>query len=548
MRLPQPLEKIVLRLCEGVNTPRSLTIAILLRNGDFRQLLNLRVLPGHYITAEDYFKDCIVTDFLRKCNIPGVASSDELETECWSRFRATEAACHLTNNRLRAHIEGGIPQCDAPLLSIIDKVRKIVGDICGSIPQSLDCGFGPGATLTNSSRLCTIPDKIEAPLSGTLPAIRIFDRLYGRSSFAVQNVRRHQGRGIIAVRGNRFFTVPKEALKLRGACLSPSINGFLQKGVGKHLRNRLRSVGIDIQESGPDGLFRINSITSADRHRRIARDASRSGAFSTIDLSDASNTIAYQLIKLLFPSGWFELLNDLREPFCEGPDGKFYKLEMFSAMGNGFTFEVETIVFYAICRAIVGDHGYISVFGDDIIIPTEHAAAVLAALQWFGFTPNLSKTFVTGPFRESCGGDFFDGVPVRAHFLKELPHEPQEWIALANGLRRMAWTDDRSNDLWPIIRPVWFLALDNLPSSIRVCRGPSFLGDLVIHDVEESWISRVRHSIRQVRAYSPVQKRLKLHYWKSDVIYLSALYGVPSTGVVPRGAVSGYKMKWIPCS
>jgi len=106
--------------------------------------------------------------------------------------------------------------------------------------------------------------------------------------------------------------------------------------------------------------------------------------------------------------------------------GQWHVLEKFSSMGNGYTFELETVIFSAITAAVhemvTGEaaklHQNVFVYGDDIICKTDVSLDVIAALRWFGFSLNERKSFVSGPFRESCGGDYFNGVPVRAHFFE----------------------------------------------------------------------------------------------------------------------------------
>lgn len=548
MRFPRPFEKVVLTLCEDVDTPRSLAVSLLVKNCEWEQLFSLKTAPSHYLDSESYFRDVAVTDFCRKMDEPGLIPDRDLGAECWDRFRATEKLCTSTNLRMTQLSDGLLEADDLALVEFLHRVRKIIREIMGPIPASLPrCGFGPGATLTNTSRRCTVPDKLTDELCGTSGAIALWKGLYGASPWW-RSQDANLGHEPKVVRGCRFFTVPKTALSERGACLSPNINGFLQKGIGVHLRQRLReTVGIRID--GDQSLLN-RRLTTAEQHRHLAEWASRSEALATIDLSDASNTIARELVRQLVPPAWYELLDTTRERYVLGPDSKWWKLEMFSAMGNGFTFELETIVFYAIARACSGDD-FVSVFGDDIMVSTHNAERVIAALRWAGFVPNEAKTFVGGPFRESCGGDFFDGVPVRAHFQKVIPREPQEWISLANGIRRMAYGDPRTDLRWAYLSRAWFCVLDNLPIHIRRNRGPHELGDLIIHDDEARWTwVRKDHSPwqRLFRCYAPAQKRLPWKFFKPDVVYLSALYGVPSEGAIPRAAVDGYRMTWIPFS
>jgi hypothetical protein len=233
-------------------------------------------------------------------------------------------------------------------------------------------------------------------------------------------------------------------------------------------------------------------------------------------------------------------------------------------MGNGFTFELETAVFLAVILAVrnlraIGDPSWgssrpgedIFVYGDDIIIPTELASDVVSALSYCGFSINKDKSFVDGRFRESCGGDYFEGVDVRPFFLKEYPDEPQDWITVVNGLRRMAVSKESDSfDLGRsyLLRP-WFVAQDSIPIHIRRLRGPQKLGDLVIHDECERWQTRKRGAVNYIRAYRPARfSRIGWHHWKGEVVLATAVYGAGDgkLGITPRDAVLGYKVGWVP--
>lgn len=60
----------------------------------------------------------------------------------------------------------------------------------------------------------------------------------------------------------------------------------------------------------------------------------------------------------------------------------------------------------------------ISVYGDDIIVPVDEARSLINYLSILGFQTNVDKTYLSGNFRESCGGDFLNGIDVRPFFLK----------------------------------------------------------------------------------------------------------------------------------
>jgi hypothetical protein len=58
-----------------------------------------------------------------------------------------------------------------------------------------------------------------------------------------------------------------------------------------------------------------------------------------------------------------------------------------------------------------GDTG-VYVYGDDIIVPSLFYEEAVNGLQRIGLIVNLSKSFADGPFRESCGGEYYNGIDV----------------------------------------------------------------------------------------------------------------------------------------
>jgi hypothetical protein len=117
-------------------------------------------------------------------------------------------------------------------------------------------------------------------------------------------------------------------------------------------------------------------------------------------------------------------------------------------MGNGFTFPLMTIILTCAVRAAyktlnypiqdvrrVTDrrevlingtcnsyniHANWAVFGDDIVVRSDAYDYVVSALALLGLDVNTSKSFSKGPFRESCGHDYFHGLNVRGVYLKRL--------------------------------------------------------------------------------------------------------------------------------
>lgn len=534
--LSQQLDSIFLALCEKADTPRALTAWLLYKHKEYGQLVSLTVDPKHYLESEAYsfLKDASCSAFFEKYAGFTIPHLDKAK-DCRLTFLKDERTCEATNTRLRPYLGNYSQETrDSHVWESLSHMRAFVKQVLRRLPDDLSGSrFGPGATFGDKGALTTVPDKISSSPTVTNQAWHLRP-LWERTAWA-RSLWSRPFRGPQFSRGNRFTTVPKNAKKDRGIAIEPSINVYFQLGVGSEIRRRLKAyVDLDHGQS---------------LHRDLAQLASRRGHLSTIDLSSASDNVCKVLVELLLPEDWFDLLSTLRSPMTL-IDGKWYLLSKFSSMGNGFTFELETLIFLAIgreaCRLSGADPNQVRVYGDDIIVPTEAGQTCISLLRFFGFTPNPKKTFLAGVFRESCGGDFFNGVRVRPFFLKEFPDEPQKTIALVNGLRRLGVDCDAGAYPYHFSFRSWRVALEALPISIRYLRGPETLGDLVVHDSIDQWQIRVDNRGRRwVKGYVPVPTSIPLHHWNSAAVYASALYGIPSTGATPRGGVSGYAVKWV---
>lgn len=555
------LQELTLRVCEACNSPRSLTVAILVRSGEWVQLANLRADPKAYLTADHYRRSVIATDLLRKCR--ALPTGIDTEAKAWDSFQNAELQCKMTNDRLSRLINNAeanyfVHHEDLRLWEFLLKVKRRVGSIVGFLPPDLDIRFGPGATVGVPSRACTVPDKMSQSPTAT-EAMKCLEAHWSSTAWSRGLMADYggYGSGLSIVRGSEFFTVPKDATTDRGCETQPTLNGAYQLGTGRYLKRKLKGAGLDLSRG-------------KEIHMQVACEASITGRHATIDLKSASDLVCKALVNFLFAGCWAEWLNTLRAPSIRNPGkGPFRRLEKFSGMGNGYTFELETIIFAAIsAEAMVASGtepelgGNLWVFGDDIIVPTECAANVLSALRLCGFVPNERKTFIEGSFRESCGGDFFSGCAVRPIYIEDDPSEPHEFISLANALRRLLDPSDPDGDFSRRLRRAWFLVLDQLPSNVRECRGPEELGDIVIHDDPERWSTRTRHCVQQIRVYRPIALTRLGWRWGGGAQLASALYGMTNATerwiggpdkelmtrdyVVPRNPTLGFTCSWIP--
>jgi len=220
------------------------------------------------------------------------------------------------------------------------------------------------------------------------------------------------------VQGNRFSTVPKNNLKDRPICIEPLANILTQRRIGIGLRSSLLDVGIDIRHT-------------ADLHRMMI-GASK---YATVDLKNASDRISIHLIRYLLPKRVFDLIEQARSEMTLGLDGEFYFIKKISSMGNGFTFELMSLILTALCKSYTSDT---SVFGDDIIIPNAHVSELLLDLENGQFIVNGDKTFINSDYRESCGAHFLDGHGyVESYDFKWLENVG-ELITCINKLSRLA--------------------------------------------------------------------------------------------------------------
>lgn len=132
----------------------------------------------------------------------------------------------------------------------------------------------------------------------------------------------------------------------------------------------------------------------------------------------ASDLIATECVAHLLSYDWFSFLSYGRSSTVEF-EGVKSRLQKFSSMGNGFTFPLETLIFYAIAKACCESDETVSAYGDDLIVPTHRVELVIKSLQCAGFVINTDKSYTSGPFRESCGGDYFRGTDIRPFYLRD---------------------------------------------------------------------------------------------------------------------------------
>jgi len=228
---------------EGLSCPRALTVAILIRHKEWVQLAKLTADPHQYSDAESYWQAAMATDLLRKFEpLPTGIDTQAVAMETWWQ---AERQCFKTNNRLHSYTFMALAENDERICDFIQQVRKEVVKLIGmKPPKQLYLSFGQGATMSDKSQMTTVADKMSSVPTMTPNAWPFVVDWMSTKWAKAQAALRHE---IKEVRGNGYFTVPKDATKDRSCGKEPALNVAYQLAVGKVMKRRMASYGIDLK-------------------------------------------------------------------------------------------------------------------------------------------------------------------------------------------------------------------------------------------------------------------------------------------------------------
>jgi hypothetical protein len=413
LRVPQPClvaTRLVNSAASIFGTAPWLHLKDLVNKGLWDEVSEWSIDPDAYSNPTVFFDSYQASSLLRKAEF--LPTSFDRTQRAMDNFHKYEEQCRLTNRR----IYSGDPT--GRIGDVLFLARGKILSLLGERPSSFDfeaiqalSAWGPGVTSSVKGSGVSLYHKLGGKLHAT-PDLLVL----GKDVLSLPAWRRHHSSNeLVECPGNTLSTVPKNARTDRTIAVEPHINAFLQRGVGKLLVKKLLRWGVNLR--------------SQERNQTLALEGSRNGLISTIDLSGASDCVSKALVEWIIPSGWTALLRSLRSPVYKTPKSNEWKLyHKWSSMGNGYTFELETLIFYSIAWAATqltrGDISKVSCYGDDIIVPYQASSILVEALEWAGFSVNQEKSF-TSPFsffRESCGKDYFLGVYVRPMFINNISH------------------------------------------------------------------------------------------------------------------------------
>ena len=334
-------------------------------------------------------------------------STEELETLTNAKF--VELQTQLSAPRAPYKVQTEL---------VLKRARRIVKDVLGTfdpIEHGNSCRFSTKACVGFPTSRSYLHDKTNEMPSGSYGHLRWFttqriidkhldDAFYYKDRDLLPQGGENGPFGEVVIDALDLINVPKSFKILRGMSPNTLLGSYHSYGLGAMIAERLKKVGIDISRQ-PELHKKVAKRESA-RNRRI---------LVTADLSNASTCYTSVLVRKLVPYEWYRHLN-LGRLSQINIAGRRHYMASFMAMGIGFTFPLQTLLFYAIIKAtqeLLGKKGFISVFGDDLIYHRRIHPYVVSILTDCGFTLNMDKTFVQSSFRESCGGDYFDTRDVR---------------------------------------------------------------------------------------------------------------------------------------
>jgi hypothetical protein len=491
------------------------------RSRNFQALASCFDVSVHDVTCAEEARTLLqVEAFFKKNNsfldplaarLQAVLSFEEGEQMCADTNTSLDSFCaeHVSDFSLEVQrMSSWIDETLGPFSTFLEKIPKI-----GYVTS--------GATATRSRR-------------NALPHLRISKRLVCTPGAApyLESLSEYFGYGKLGCRlvsENRVAFVPKSWKTERTIACEAEGNVFLQLAFDKYAKTRLRRRGVNLYDQ--------------TRNQKLAMEGSVNGELATIDLSMASDTLAYNTVCLLLPREWFAYLRSVRSQYYQLYPLKREAYHKFSSMGNGATFALETLVFAAACSA-VGASTY-SVYGDDIIIDSDKVERLIALLAFLGFSVNTSKSFTRGPFRESCGVSCWNGLDITPRYIRELDDRKAVICHLVNSMMMISSPLGSLQDY--LCQLVADFRLPLVPFSEDSMSG-------VWVDVHTAYLRKIIRTntrgrfawIPRVKAYQPQSRNFRVYDSRALFLWYLGTYGrVRSNGEYVSTRYSTFSHKYV---
>jgi len=427
------------------------------------------------------------------------AESDALADKTFKSYMASvDEAFFIANGLVKRLHEGEILELD--YRRIFDKAGDIVERALSNVPFEPQTRFfyGPGASLsgfefdvtpkgqprTYKSRLAKL-----SSLAGELDDLELFFE----PSLAEQI---RQTSVYSSWSWDKLHQVPKNADKNRVITITSVLRKAKQKGIGEWIRKAYRSIrSCNINH---------NLDTCARDHQVLAWIASKTSFFDTYDFSSASDRITFPILEEVLlgkPRPNCQKLWDMMQrSSCLGFEwkGQRYTYRSFP-MGYSFTFELESLLFFALTVAFLLNWGFtlsetpldrciaflVSTYGDDLIVAFSRARKSFERFfESIGFKLNAEKSFsIETSFRESCGADFNNGTFVRGFYVKTRNPSIRDFLRITNFVKVNYNVSDEFLNTLPFYRKIksaYGLNLCRLSTSKLIGRNSVFAKDVPV--------------------------------------------------------------------
>jgi len=219
-----------------------------------------------------------------------------------------------------------------------------------------------------------------------------------------------------AERPARVISVPKTLKTPRIIAIEPTCMQYVQQGLLVSIQSRIDRDNV---------ASRLVGWASQVPNQHLACQGSRNGTLASLDLKEASDRVSNEHVRVLLRNHRLlaEAVDSTRTRKARVLGHGLIDLVKFASMGSALCFPFEAMVFATIIFAAIEEDlarpitrkdiksylGKVRVYGDDIIVPVDHVESTIRWLTAFGLIVNTGKSYWTGKFRESCGGDYYDG-------------------------------------------------------------------------------------------------------------------------------------------
>jgi len=451
--------------------------------------------------------------FVGSATVAGQAvSSDDRRASALATWLECNALCRDMNlNFPEFKTREGQPMSSLTL-DVLQRAQKWLTDVLGALdarlanPGEVAClgEIGPGSAIGskhNDLLAKLFENRIIAP---TETALYLWHVLTG-SDKTLQDADRlnsHEYGPPVAIKGAaKWASAPKDCVTDRPTVTPTTLGSFLTRSLGIALEGELDRLGFSVD-------------TQPDRQRELARLGSLDETVgqwwrpATVDSTSASDTQYMALHSYLLlgcPNIWRAIcatregvisipvsvlgrvvalsdcgltplalhgLHVVDDHLIDNED-PHVKVHMTGGMGCGFTFPLQTFTYLALAIGLmdireVPVHAYpcgfrmrmLGVFGDDVALPEVVAAEYVGILKELGMLPNEAKTYLSGPFKESCGTDWFRGLDIRGVYCKQLNSDADK-VSLFN--RLVDWSTTWDMPIHGTLKAL----LDAIPESHR---------------------------------------------------------------------------------